>query len=201
MLQANEIANASLRHPVRVLPYELQAQAHTQAHMQERIASIHEKAETKGHGTTGLLDKAFRFESGAMSQLAAFTNAAAQSSSFTSPLSGQIQFLLKLMELWQLPRDDARLLLGYGDDERQKVNDLLEGRIPLQGPDREERVASLFRIRSLLSSLFRDINAENEWLREPRPALGQRSPLELLRSGSFEHLLTLRHFLEHNSGL
>ena len=133
MLQSNKIANTSLRHPVSVLPDGLQAQAHTQAHTQELIASIRENAEKrKGLGTPGLLDKTFVFGSGAMSGLATFADAGAQSSIFTGPLSGQIQFLLKLMELWQLPRDDARLLLGYGDDERQKVNDLLEGRIPLQ---------------------------------------------------------------------
>lgn len=116
-------------------------------------------------------------------------------------LTGPIQFLSRLLELWRLDREEACYLLGYERKDQNLVEDLLNGSATLRGRDPKDRIAILFRIRSLLAGLFPRLEAENEWLRTPLKALSQRSPLELLREGSMENLLTLRQLIEHGMGL
>jgi len=116
-------------------------------------------------------------------------------------LTGPIQFIVRLLEFWRLDREDACSLLGYEVRDRNLVDDLLNGSTTLRGRDAKDRIAALFRIRSLLAGLFPDPDSENEWLRTPLKALNQRSPLEMLREGSMENLLTLRQLVEHGAGL
>jgi len=116
-------------------------------------------------------------------------------------LTGPIQFFARLLELWLLSPEDACYLLGYEAKDRGLVDDLLNGTSTLRGRDAKDRIGNLFRIRSLLASLFQDLDAENEWLRAPLEALDGRSPLEVLRQGSMENLLQLRQLVELGSGL
>ena len=116
-------------------------------------------------------------------------------------MTGPIQFLSRLLELWRLDREEACNLLGYEPKDQNLVEDLLNGSVTLRGRDAKDRIAILFRMRSLLAALFPSLEAENEWLRTPLKALGQKSPLELLREGSMENLLTVRQLVEHGAGL
>ena len=94
------------------------------------------------------------------------------------------QFFIKLIELWRLDSEDAQKLLGYYSKNIQL-----------------EQIANLLVMRKRLSGLFRDTDTENEWLREKHIELGNRSPIELLLSGSMENLLLVKEFVEHVSGL
>lgn len=116
-------------------------------------------------------------------------------------LSGPIQFFLKLIELWRLEEEDACKLLGYELMEIKYVEDVLSGVSSLLGRDPKDRIANLFVIRKRLDGLFKDIDVENEWLREKHADLNNNSPLELLLSGSMENILLIKEFVEHVSGL
>ena len=113
-------------------------------------------------------------------------------------LSGPVQFLEKLLKTWRLQRESAVLLLGQ--ESSYDVEKLLRGYAQLSGRDAKDRIACLFRIRKTLSSLFRDEDAENAWLREPHKLLNGHSPMELLLEGSMENMLTVREYIDFATG-
>ena len=97
-------------------------------------------------------------------------------------LPGPIQFLKQLLRTWHLRQGDAIPLLGLEETDLPYVADLLDGRVTVRGRDVKHRIAYLFRIRKTLSSLFRDVEVENDWLREPHETLngtGTHGPLTL----------------------
>ena len=115
-------------------------------------------------------------------------------------LTGPIQFVLKLLEYWHLQTQEAVGLLGFGLAEIDYVTAVLEGKRKLRGRDVRDRIANLIRIRMTLWSLFRDLETENDWLREPHPMLENRSPMSLLIGGSMEDLLLTREYVEFAAG-
>lgn len=116
-------------------------------------------------------------------------------------LTGPIQFVAKLADQWELNAADLTTILGFEQDDQAAVEELVAGRRSLRGRDVKDRIAALFRIWSLLNGLLRNPVAEREWMRTSRPEFEGKSPLDLLRHGSMEKLLTLRQFVEHISGL
>lgn len=116
-------------------------------------------------------------------------------------LSGHVQFFLKLMELWRLDVEDACKLLGYELADIKYVEQVLSGELPLRGRDPKDRIANLVVIRKRLDGLFKDVDVENEWLREKQTDIGNKSPMELLLSGSMENLLLVKQFVEFVCGL
>lgn len=115
-------------------------------------------------------------------------------------ISGPVQFVLKLLESWRLSEDDAVFLLGFDAAAKGFVRAVLAGTVDLHGRDVRDRIAHLFHIRATLSSLFRDLDVENEWLREPHPLLGEREPLKLLLGGSMEALLLVKEYVDAAAG-
>ena len=115
-------------------------------------------------------------------------------------ISGPVQFVLKLLESWRLNRDDAALLLGFDQTDNNLVQAILAGAADLHGRDVRDRIAHLFHIRQTLSSLFRDLDVENEWLREPHTLLDEQEPLKLLLGGSMEDLLLVKEYVDAAAG-
>lgn len=115
-------------------------------------------------------------------------------------LTGPIQFISKLLEIWKLESSDAAPLLGFERSDWPYVNDLLNGRVALAGRDVKDRIAYLFHIRSTLSALFRSEEVENEWLREPQAMLNDQVPMSILLEGSMENLLLVREYVDAVSG-
>ena len=115
-------------------------------------------------------------------------------------LDGPIQFVLKLLEYWNLGINDAVGLLGYELIEIDYVNSVLEGNDQFRGRDVRYRIAYLFQIRETLWSLFRDLEVENEWLREPHTLLGDRSPMSLLLSGSMDDFQLAMEYVDTVAG-
>jgi len=80
----------------------------------------------------------------------------------------------------------------------------IRSRLPsVCNPDRRDvrdRIAYLFAIRATLRSLFRDLDVENEWLREPHSSLRGKSPLALLSNGSAEDLLIVKEYVDTTAG-
>lgn len=117
-----------------------------------------------------------------------------------SRLPGPIQFVLKLAGSWHLSQDELAGLLGFGPGDAAHAAALLAGRAELQGRDVRDRIAHLFRIRETLYSLFRDLEVENEWLREPHELLAGKSPMSLMVGGSMEDLLLVREYVDEVAG-
>ena len=115
-------------------------------------------------------------------------------------LTGPVRFVLKLMECWGLPRDQVVGLLGFDQCDADHVAAVLDGIETFRGRDVRDRIAYLFAIRATLRSLFRDLDVENEWLREPHSSLRGKSPLALLSNGSAEDLLIVKEYVDTAAG-
>ncbi len=115
-------------------------------------------------------------------------------------VSGPIQFVLKLLDGWRLTKEDAVVLLGYGESDSDFVRAVLEGKATLRARDVRDRIAHLFQIRKTLSTLFRDLDVENEWLRDPQFLLEGQQPLELLLGGPMENLLLVKEYVDAAAG-
>ena len=115
-------------------------------------------------------------------------------------LTGPVQFIVKLLDTWNLEPDKAAVLLGFEESGKYHVERILSGREPLSGRDAKDRIVHLFHVRKTLSALFRDREVENEWLREPRSLFHDKSPMDLLLEGSMENLLLLRDYVETMAG-
>lgn len=115
-------------------------------------------------------------------------------------LSGPIQFVLRLVDFWRLEKRDIVVLLGLGPAEAAHVDVVFAGRDHFRCRDVQDRIAHLFHIRETLDSLFRDLDAENTWLREPQALLDGKSPLSLLLGGSMEDILLTRDYVDAAAG-
>lgn len=115
-------------------------------------------------------------------------------------LTGPIQFVLKLLGFWRLQTSDAVGLLGFNSVDAEHVAAVLRGREQFRGRDVRDRIAHLFHIRATLRSLFRDLETENNWLREPNPLLDEKSPLSLMLGGSMEDLLLTKEYVQSVAG-
>lgn len=116
------------------------------------------------------------------------------------PVTGVVKLLNKLIEIWQIEKNQVCFLLGFEKDQGDYVRSILDGFSPLRSIDEKDRIANLLKIRAGLDSLFRNTDTENEWLREKQSVMGNKSPLDLILSGSMEKLLLVRQFLENFSG-
>lgn len=115
-------------------------------------------------------------------------------------MSGPIQFVLKLAGSWRLSQEEIAGLLGFGPGDTAHSVALLTGKVELRGRDVRDRIAHLFRIRETLYSLFRDLEVENEWLRESHELLAGKSPMSLMVGGSMEDLLLVREYVDEVAG-
>ena len=115
-------------------------------------------------------------------------------------LTGPLQFVLRLLKDWRLEKSAAVSLLGFSSADATHVADVLEGLDDFRGRDVKDRIAHLFRIRETLDSLFRNLDAENQWLREPHAPLDGKSPLSLLLGGSMQDILLTRDYVDAAAG-
>lgn len=116
-------------------------------------------------------------------------------------LTGPVQFVVKLLDYWKLKPIDAVRLLGFDDvADADHVSAVLDGREQFRGRDVRDRIAHLFSIRATLRSLFRDLEVENDWLRESHEMLGGQAPLSLLLGGSIEDLLLVSEYVDAAAG-
>ena len=111
-----------------------------------------------------------------------------------------MQFLVKLLDFWKLEPFDAVGLLGFDIADADHVSAALDGREQFRGRDVSDRIAYLFSIRATLRSLFRNLEVENDWLREPHAMLGRQSPLSLLLGGSMEDILLVKEYVDAATG-
>jgi hypothetical protein len=116
-------------------------------------------------------------------------------------ITGPVRTFQKLLAGWGLDQQDAAILLGADPSNSHYVESILCGRITLRHRDEKDRIVYLLRLKALLTSLFRDEQFENEWLRQRHAGLGGRSPLELLREGSMRNLMRVVDYVETLGGM
>lgn len=116
-------------------------------------------------------------------------------------ITGPVRTFQILLAGWGLGLKDAAILLGADPSNSYYVESILGGRITLRHRDEKDRIVYLLRLKALLTSLFRDEQFENEWLRQRHAGLGGRSPLELLREGSMRNLMRVVDYVETLSGI
>jgi transcriptional regulator with XRE-family HTH domain len=109
-------------------------------------------------------------------------------------IAAPVKFAIKLMDVWALSEKEAARLLGFEDEHH--FSELASGTATLSTRDMRDRVRHLLRMREALHSLFRDTEAEREWLREPRPELNGQTPLALLLEGSMENFLVVSQLVQ-----
>lgn len=119
----------------------------------------------------------------------------------TARLTGPVQFVWKLMGFWRLGMLDVVGILGYDPEDIEHVSAVLDGKEQFRGRDVRERISHLFFIRRALWSLFRDLDVENDWLRECHHMLNEKSPLSLMLDGSMEDFLLAREYVDHASAI
>ena len=114
---------------------------------------------------------------------------------------GPIQFVNKLLDMWEIDHENAAYLLGFNEQNRGYVDKLLKGyEYLVEGSETEDRIAYLFYIWSVLSELFRDSAVEIQWLRTVEQELDGKAPMELILSGSITDLLFVKEFVDFVSG-
>ena len=111
-------------------------------------------------------------------------------------LTGPIQFIIKLLNSWNLKEQEAVSLLGFEESESDFVDQVLQGHELLRGRDAKDRLSHLFSIRKSLHYFFQDLKAENDWLRESQPMLDGRTPMSLLLGGPMEDILLVREYVD-----
>ena len=124
-----------------------------------------------------------------------------EQSSSSQDLPVPVRLILRLLEDWQLEKDDAASLLGFEDSELDYVSDVRSGYDLIERQNAKPRIANLLYIRKSLWIFFQDLEVENDWLREPQEMLDERMPLSLLKSGSMEDLQLLREFVDAMTGM
>ena len=114
--------------------------------------------------------------------------------------TGPLMFVAKIKEIWRLEEKELAKLLGF--DEERDVIDLICGVRKFNTRDTKDRVRELLQMREALHGLFRNIDAEREWLREARPEPGfeGRSALAWLLEGSMANLLMVSQFVQRMVG-
>ena len=111
-------------------------------------------------------------------------------------LADPVQFVLKLLELWHMEAADAVGLLGFDPMDADHGAAVLGGTERFGRRDVRDRISHLFWIRKTLWTLLRDLETENEWLKEPHSMLDDRSPVSLPVDGSMEDILLAREYAD-----
>ena len=116
-------------------------------------------------------------------------------------LVGPEQFLAKLLDYWNLSKEQGAILMGYGTAGVARLLRITDGLSKLESRDEIDRILEFYTIRKILTGLFRNGDAENAWLRQTSESLNGNSPMDLLLEGSWFNLLRVRQFLETIAGL
>jgi hypothetical protein len=109
---------------------------------------------------------------------------------------GAVRMFMKLADLWKLPVDQRRALLG--DISRPTYHNWKSGRIGTLSRDQLERISLALGIHKGLKLLFADEAGAVRWLKSPNRDLpfGGRSPLDRALQGSIDDLYAVRRYID-----
>ena len=114
---------------------------------------------------------------------------------------GVFDAFVNTCQRWRLSQDEQVVLLGRQPGD-SLVYHLFAGRIHSLSLDAEDRAGYIVVISLALGALFdENIEAENDWLRQPRAGLEDKTPLEHMLGGSMVHLLDVVQLTRRERGL
>jgi Protein of unknown function (DUF2384) len=104
----------------------------------------------------------------------------------------------RLVELWGLTMDQARVLLGR--PSRATLYNWKSGRVRGLPHDTLQRISYLLGIHKALQILYSDPALADGWLQRPNAALGGQSALERMLAGDITDLAAVRAHLDAARG-
>ena len=114
---------------------------------------------------------------------------------------GVFDAFVNTCQRWRLGQEEQVVLLGRQPGD-SLVYHLFAGRIHSLSLDAEDRAGYIVVISLALGALFdENIEAENDWLRQPRAGLEGKTPLEHMLGGSMVHLLDVVQLTRRERGL
>ena len=119
--------------------------------------------------------------------------------------AGEIRGVLKIFvetcQRWELKLEDQVILLGYQSAGSTGMQ-ILNGRVREHSRDIKDRSGYVIAISIGLGILFGEsIDAENQWLRNPRQMLDGKSPLDYMLGGQMIDLIAINRMVERERGL
>jgi hypothetical protein len=109
-----------------------------------------------------------------------------------------LRAFFRLVELWGLSMEEARLLLGR--PSRATLYNWKAGRARTLPHDTVRRISYLLGIFKALQILYADPRLADGWLRRPNAAFGGQSALERLLAGDVADLAAVRAHLDAARG-
>ncbi|MCY4463498.1 MAG: DUF2384 domain-containing protein [Albidovulum sp.] len=116
-------------------------------------------------------------------------------------IRGELKIFVETCQRWKLKLKDQVILLGYqsGDSIGMQI---LNGRVRAHSRDIKDRSGYVIAISIGLGILYGEsIDAENQWLRNPRQILDGKSPLDYMLGGKMIDLITINRMVERERGL
>ncbi len=114
-------------------------------------------------------------------------------------LSAALRAFFRIMELWQVNSDDARVLLGQpGRSTFFKWKKEGAGSLP---HDVVRRISYVLGIYKTLQIIFQQPGQADAWVRKPNAAFGGRTALEHMLGGDVTDLALVRRTLDAVRGL
>ena len=108
------------------------------------------------------------------------------------------QAFFRIMDLWQVDNDGARILIG--SPGRSTFFAWKKGEGGLLPHDSLERVSYVLGIYKGLQLLFPDSAQADGWVRKPNEAFGHRSALDRMRAGHVVDLHSVRAYVDYARG-
>jgi hypothetical protein len=120
--------------------------------------------------------------------------APAQQATPQGRLTGPVRLIRSVADRWGLTLEELAGLLDYAG--HSMAENLLMGRLTLQGVDREDRARLLYVIHETLADLFIDPRDEEAWIRGQHPLLGNSTPLAYMINHRIPGMLVVRELVE-----
>jgi hypothetical protein len=114
---------------------------------------------------------------------------------------GVLEAFTNVCQRWHITYREQIILLGYKDAEWLGAQVLLASGLDIP-QDAKDRIGYMTSISLGLGGLFREaIDAERAWLRAPKAALRQETPLGFMLGGRMENLIKVLDLVEKERGL
>ena len=116
-------------------------------------------------------------------------------------IRGELKIFVETCQRWRLKLKDQVILLGYQSADSIGMQ-ILNGRVRAHSRDIKDRSGYVIAISIGLGILYGEsIDAENQWLRNPRQILDGKSPLDYMLGGQMIDLITINRMVERERGL
>lgn len=115
-----------------------------------------------------------------------------------APTGDMVRVILAVLSRWKISEDRASTILG--SSRTSLISELKSGGAWLETRDMCDRARLLFDIYEGVFGLFREPQAERDWIRAQRSDLAGQSVLDLMTEGSQRNLIRALDFVDYING-